>query len=101
MKLIILLVCVLGICGCGAEYAGGVATGVALREVAEKSENDLINEINRMNSETERINTAVDGIGGTIKGLKGREKDPVTWIALGSVLANMFWGGKSFGSKKK
>jgi hypothetical protein len=81
--------------GCGAEFSGGVATGAALSEIAHKAETDLIGTINAMNAETARYNEAI----GTIKGLKGREKDPVIWLALASVIGNAVSIGRA--SKKK
>jgi hypothetical protein len=94
----IMAMSILFICGCGAEYAGGLATGVVIEEIARSAENNLLNAITDINETTARLNSESGSI---IKSFKGKEKDPTTWIALASVLANAFWGGKSYGGKRK
>jgi hypothetical protein len=90
--------------GCGAEFTGGVATGVAIEKMVDKAEDDLLIAIDEYNTITADINAKTNAIEGTvliqpktleaIKNLKGREKDPVTWIALASILANVFGVGR-------
>ncbi len=106
-------ICVLLSCflaGC-AEYAGGFATGAAaMKKVMDDSQDRFFEAVDNLNEETAKINAGVKGIEGTIlvkpetldaiKGLKGREKDPVTWIALASIFANAFFGGKGYASRK-
>lgn len=112
--LTILTSVVLSLCvaGCGEPFAGGFVAGVASYEdLAGKAQDDFVEAVNALNAETTKINNNVDNIEGSIlvkpetleavKGLKGREKDPVTWVALASILANAFWGGKTVGSRKQ
>lgn len=115
MKKLIMLLCLivlLAIAGCGEPFAGGFASGAAAYKVmADDAQEKFIEAVNSLNEETAKINSGVSGIEGTIlvrpemleaiKGLKGREKDPVTWIALASILANAFWGGKTLEKRKK
>ena len=66
--------------------------------------------LNAVNTETIRMNELADGMRGAVlltpelaeaaSKMKGREKDPVTWVAAASILANMFWGGKTYGKRK-
>ncbi len=106
--LIILFLSVLlfSLSGC-ADYITGFGSGVAAMEtIGNDAQNKFIVAVNALNAETARLNGTVDEIDGTIlirpetlnavKGLKGRTKDPVTWIALTSMLANAFWGGQTF-----
>ena len=102
----------LGVMGCVEEFAAGAATGAAAYgKMYENAQDRFIEAVNSLNEETAKINSGVAGIEGTIlikpetleaiKGLKGREKDPITWIALASVLANAVWGGRTLEKRKK
>jgi len=98
--------------GCGEEFVAGFGSGVTIMEtMADDAQNKFLTAVNALNEETSRINDIVNETEGTvlvkpktleaIQGLKGREKDPVTWIALASLLANAFFGGKSYVGKGK
>lgn len=94
MKWLMLLVCIslVGVSGCGEEFTAGVAAGVA---AAEKMSNDaqdrFITAVNELNAETERINTAVGDVEGTVlirpetkeavESVVDRKNDPMTWVA--------------------
>jgi hypothetical protein len=109
IKIIIVLIGLLTFSGCIDSFSGGVATGVALQELADRSQDELVIAIKAMDAEAERINNAVEGVEGSVlirpetldavKGLKGREKDPVAWAALASILVNAFLGGKGYTSR--
>jgi hypothetical protein len=114
MKKYLLTLCllcglVLGLAGC-EEWAAGSAAGMAL---ATDAQNRFIETVNELNEETARLNGQIEAVNtispdGIIKpeviaayeSLKGREKDPVTWIALASVLGNMFVGGSAFEKRR-
>jgi len=98
MLIVMLAVCLCCV-GCLQEFGAGVATGVvAAEKLSEDAQNRFIEAVNAMNEETAKLNANVDAE--ALQSLKGREKDPVTWIALASVLANAFLGGKAVGKKK-
>ena len=114
MKYVITLMCCVLLSGC-TEFAGGFGAGAAaVSKIAEDSQKRFVEAVNELNDETARLNAgreAVESIDietfinpetiDAVNSLKGREKDPVTWVALASILANMFWGGKTYGAKKK
>jgi hypothetical protein len=93
--------------GCGEEFAAGMGVGAIL---AEDANNDLLESIVLLNAKTAEINEQVMNTEGliviqpetmeAIRNLKGREKDPVTWIALASIIVNAFAGGKFFTNRK-
>ena len=106
MKYLLTCVLCLLVAGCGEEFAAGFGTGAATMGVmAEDAQAKFIAAVNELNAETERINTATDDISGSIlvkpetleaiKDLKGRGKDPVTWMALFSMLGNAVWAGRT------
>jgi len=75
MKKMLMTICLIVsaviLSGCGAEYGASFGSGVAAMKIM----SDVA----------------------AIESLKGREKDPVMWIALASLLANAFVGGKYIG----
>jgi len=107
-----LVVLVLGLLlvGCVEEsFVVGFGTGVAaMKEMSDNAQGEFIEAVNELNVETARLKEGVANIDGVItvkpkvvekiEELKGREKDPVTWIALGSILGNAIMGGRA--SKK-
>lgn len=107
-NLIMLMVCVIlavGVAGCEEAFvAGGIGAIVV------DAQDRFVESVNRLNEETAKINAGVNGIDGSIlikpetleaiRGLKGREKDPVTWIALASIVANAVWGGLTLEKRK-
>ena len=106
MKYLLMCVPLLFVMGCGEEFAAGVATGAAAMEtLSTDAQLDVIEAVNKLNAETERLNNATSEVGsavvvkpGTleaIESLKGREKDPVTWMALLSLLGNGVWAGRA------
>jgi len=94
--------------GCGEEFAAGMGTGAALVHDANAK---VIEAVAELNARTEEINGTISSTGdmvvlktdtiAAIRSLKGREKDPVTWVALASLLANTFVGGNAFSNRKK
>ena len=92
--------------GCAIEpFTAGVASGAtATLALAEKANSETMNAINKLNLTTAEINEVIDAVDGTmvirpdtieaIKGLEGREKDPVTWIAIASIIANAVAAGR-------
>jgi len=115
--LLALMMSLLTLTGCtGAEaFIAGASTGAALQDIADQSQDELILSIQEVNKKTNELNDISERIKGianseglpvsnsivkpemiaAIKSLKGREKDPMTWIAIASVLANMIWAGRS------
>jgi len=101
--------------GCGEEFAVGFGTGAAaMKTMADDAQEKFEIAVGELNAETKRLNTEIAVVKGidvedfikpetvqAIKGLRGREKDPATWIALASILANAIWGGKTIGERKK
>lgn len=111
MKLmtICLIVLAAALSGC-AEYATGFGSGAAAMKIMnDKAQEDFIAAVNELNATTALIKGEVEGIAlptvkpettTAVESLRGREKDPVTWIALASILANAFWGGSAYAKRK-
>lgn len=113
LSVVVLLLLVVGLAGC-TEFAGGFTAGAAvMKKMANDSQEQFIEAVNELNKETAKLNAQKEAVENievesfinpetieAVQGLEEREKDPVTWIALTSVLANMFWGGKAFGGRK-
>ena len=111
MKKVLMIIClivsavILG--GCGAEYGVGFGSGVAAMKImSDEAQENFIAAVNELNATTALIEGEIDGVAlpvikpetvAAIESLKGREKDPVMWIALASLLANAFVGGKYIG----
>ncbi len=116
MKAKVILVCVLlcVVAGCVEEFSAGVGVGmVASENLLSDTQDKFIEAVNTMNAETAEINAKIEAVKSIevsdfIKPeaieagekLKGRAKDPVTWLALASLLGNAFWGGRTFEKKK-
>ena len=106
---ICLIVSAVILSGCGAEYGVGFGSGVAAMKImSDEAQENFISAVNELNATTALIKGEVEGVSlpavkpetiTAIESLKGREKDPVTWIALASLLTNAFMGGK-YGKKK-
>lgn len=89
--------------GC-MEYAAGFGSGAtAMTIMNNEAQENFIAAVNELNETTALIENQIDGIvlpsvkpemTTAIASLRGREKDPVTWIALASLLTNAFMGGK-------
>ena len=118
MKSRILTICLVGVlalAGCGeGEFAGGFVTGLAAMEkMAEDAQDKFIVAVNELNAETAEINAKIEAVEAievkdfikpetiaAIESAKSRTKDPVVWVALVSILANAFLGGKATERKK-
>ena len=115
-KDIMLIICLVAIAlgglfvsGCVEQALWTTSGMVAMNEVANDSTERFLDAVNTLNTETNRINAAVDSIETSINDslaikpetreaydrLKGREKDPVTWVAAGSLIANAIMGGRA------
>jgi hypothetical protein len=101
---------VLLLAGC-QEYVAGVATGAAaVQKLNEDAQARFIETINAVNDRTDELNEMIESTNGTVIlkpetieaaiSLKGREKDPVTWIAIMEALGLMFLGGKAVKKKQ-
>lgn len=110
MILLLLVMVCLASTGC-QEYAAGTATGAtAMAALLEDSQNDFIEAVNALNEETAKINDAITEVEGAVlvkpetlealEELKERGKDPITWIAAVSILANVFGIGRASTKKK-
>ncbi len=107
MKKLALTICLIvlaaALSGC-AEYAAGFGSGAtAMKIMSDEAQDNFIAAVNELNATTALIEGEVDGIAlpsvkpetvAATESLKGRERDPVTWIALASLLANAFVGGR-------
>jgi len=107
MKKLALTICLIVVAailsGC-TEYAAGFGSGAtAMKIMNDEAQENFIAAVNELNATTALLEGEVDSIvmpsikpetTAAIKSLKGREKDPVTWIALASLLTNAFVGGK-------
>jgi len=116
-NLVITIYCIalLAIAGCGEEFATGFGSGtVATKVLVDDAQDKFIEAVAGLMAETENLNTQIDAVKDievkdfvkpetieAVENLKSREKDPVTYIALASILANVLWGGKTLGEKKK
>ena len=109
---IALFVALLFVGGCTEPFAAGFGTGVAtMAAMADDSQERFMEAVNVLNEETAKINEGVGSIEGSIlvkpetlaamKSLKGREKDPVFWTALLSVLVNAGVIGNTYAKSKK
>jgi len=98
--------------GCVEQAVWSASSMVAMNEVVNDSQERFLDAVNTLNTETNRINTAVDNIETSINDnievmtikpetreafdrLKGRERDPVAWVAVGSIIANAIMGGRA------
>lgn len=112
-KITLLLIIILSLSGCLVltsciEYVAGVGTGIGLAQTAQA---DLIKAVDSLDAKTLEINNELERVEGllvitpkeveAIQSLKGREKDPVTWIAMVSILINVFAGGRIFTNRKR
>ena len=101
---ICLIVLAVILSGCGAEYGAGFGSGIAAMKImSDEAQENFIAAVNELNATTALIEGEINGVAlpivkpetvVAIESLKGREKDPVTWIALASLLTNAFVGGK-------
>jgi len=115
MKYLITILACLMLAGCGEEFAAGVGTGmVAMTQMSEDAQTRFIETVNALDAETARLNAEIRAVKdidvdsfikpetrAAIDSLKERGNDPITWVALASVLGNAFFGGQSFANRKK
>ena len=115
MKYLIPILACLMLAGCGEEFAAGVGTGmVAMTKMSENVQTRFIETVNALDAETARLKTEIGAVqnidvGAFVKpetiaaidSLKERGSDPITWVALASVLGGAFFGGQSFANRKK
>lgn len=76
---------------------------VTIEDVSNDIQGRIIKGIRNLNRETEGINNGITiqpETADAIDSLKGRAKDPVTWVAVVSVLAGAVLGAKSYRRKK-
>ena len=106
--IVTLTLAVLLLSGCEAFTAGAVTGAATMAELAAQVNRDAREAIAATTEEAERLNALREGmiaIGKNtvliepetleaIKGLKNRESDPLTYVALASIIANAFMGGK-------
>ena len=101
---IILFMVYLAGCGQAESFAVGFGTGVvAMEQIASDSQEAFVEAVDTLDDETAKLNTLIGTYeprtAEAIEKLKDRSKDPITWIALASILGNAFWGGRA--SRKK
>lgn len=101
--------------GCGEEFMAGVGTGaIAAKKLSDDAQDRFIESVNALNKETTELNTKVDAVKDidpetfirpetrdAIESLKERGDDPVTWLALASLLTSGFFGGQAYTNRKK
>ena len=106
--LIICLVAVL-LCGC-TEFAGGFAAGAATAtKLADGAQADFLEAYNAVLIETKELEEMKEmplpvirpEVVAAVGDIKDRAKDPITWVALASLLANAFAGGKILNKKNE
>lgn len=115
MKWLNTLVMVVLLAGCAEqEFAGGFASGaIAMKALAESSQTKFIEAVNELNAETTKLNAEISTVENidikdfikpetfeAIENLKGREKDPIFWLTLASLLGGGFFGGKVHEKRK-
>lgn len=100
IMLILALLLVAGVAGCGEEFAVGFGTGAATaKALADDAQERAIEAVNELNAETNKLNANIDAVKSidvtdfvkpetveAIKSLQGREKEITLWIALASLL---------------
>lgn len=106
---ICLIVLAVILSGC-TEYAAGFGSGAtAMKIMSDEAQENFIAAVNELNATTALIEGEIDGVAlptikpettTAIESLRGREKDPVTWIALASLLTNAFMGGSTYAKRK-
>ena len=118
MKLLaicIILIMLVSISGCIESFAAGVSTGVvAAEKISNDAQERFVESVNALNEETKKINTKIEAVEDidvksfvkpetkeTIVTLKNRAKDPVSWAALLSLLANGVWAGRTLEKRIK
>ena len=94
-KLFIIVLFAILVSGCSEDFIAGTATGVALREIADKAQNDFIIATNEIISETERLNKGIEAAKGTGIVGPGQEKNPFFWISIAEALGLSIWGGRA------
>ena len=111
MVVLILVFCA----GCGEEFAAGMATGVAaMKKMSDDAQNKFIVAVNELNTETERLNSEIGAVKdididsfikpetrNAISSLEANKDNPMSWVALASMLAGGFFGGQSYVNRKK
>ena len=109
MKYVLTCVLLLLVAGCGEEFAAGVASGVATaKAISDDSQDRFIAMAHELDAKTEEMRVTKEAVGSlapkdfirpetieAIEGLKDRTKDPVTWLALLSLLGNGVWAGRA------
>ena len=109
MKKVLICALLIGLAGCG-EFGGGVvAGGTAVKLLVEEKERDFVAAVNEIDAVTAEINAALklynpevkDETMAAIAELKKRvdTKDPITWVAIASILGNALWGGTAIKRK--
>ena len=107
---VITVVAVFSITGCIEPYSAGVGSGIAVMDkLSSNAQDKFITAILEINKKTDEFKAALAETEGTMfikpetldaaRGINARAKDPVTWVALVSMLANAFVGGNKFGSR--
>ncbi len=112
-KLLLMIVLALSVAGCGEEFAAGLGTGVVtIKAMSDDAQERFLATVNEVNAETARLNAEIGAVKeidinafvkpetiAAFESLKGN-KDPMTWVALASVLGAAFFGGKVHEKKK-
>ena len=105
MKLIILIIIILlSVSGCSEPFIAGTVTGAAIEEWADGIQEDFVIAANKVAVRTKELNIELDSTKGAViikpetvaayRAHKGREKDPITWIAVAESLGLAAWFGK-------
>ena len=114
-RIVLTMLVLLCVAGCGEPLTQGFVAGVATEKaLADTVQKDFVRAVNALNAKTQELDIKREAIRDidmesfikpetveAFRSLEGRENDPLTWIALASVLGNIFWGGKAYGERKK
>ncbi|KKL58863.1 hypothetical protein LCGC14_2221070 [marine sediment metagenome] len=109
MKILTTALCVILLSGC-AEFAGGFATGmVAMEELANNAQEDLVETVKKVNARTAELNETLVNAENlikpetveAIKTARNMAKEPMSWVALASIIANGVWAGRTLEKRKK
>lgn len=104
MKFLILIPIILFIAGCGEPFIAGTVTGAALEEWADGVQDKFVVATNNIATRTDELNAGLEAAKDIVivnpetleawGQIKGREKDPMTWVALAQGLGLATWFGK-------
>jgi hypothetical protein len=90
--LISILFSALFLSGCGEEYIAGVTTGATIMNLANQAQDELVGVTGQVIARRDELQAELDA-GFAAWAMVGREKDPMTWIAIAEAFGLTTWLG--------